>query len=338
MNREERIRAVLNKQEPDRIPVSVWMHFSAYDQDPRSLAEYMVEYNETYDFDFIKMMPFGAYTTPDWGAKLDIYCDKYKEVEIAAPGIVCPEDYARLEVLAPTHGSWGKTLQVAQYTSKLVKPNTPFLQTIFAPTTTLKKLAGARMVRDMKEHPALVHQALEVITQTTINFIKANIEAGVSGFFYASQCTDYAVMDDMTFAEFGKPYDLRVIAAFQNETWFNVMHVHGINTMFDTALQYPFPVINWHDRQTTPTLKDAREKTDKVFLGGLREGPSIKGSSLHYDSIMARPGITPADIKAHLDEAINMVGGKGLIVGPGCVADPRTPSEILHAVRAAVER
>lgn len=49
----------------------------------------MVEFNETCDYDFIKMMPFGAYTVSDWGAKLDIYRDKYKEVEIAAPGIEC---------------------------------------------------------------------------------------------------------------------------------------------------------------------------------------------------------------------------------------------------------
>ena len=43
-------------------------------------------------------------------------------------------------------------------------------------------------------------------------------------------------------------------------------------------------------------------------------------------------------IKAHVKEAIDMVGGKGLIVGPGCVADPRSSEENLHAVRAAVER
>ena len=161
MNREERIRAVISGQEPDRIPVSVWMHLSKYDQDPRSLAEAMVEFNETYDFDFIKMMPFGAYTIPDWGAKLDIYCDKYKEVEIAAPGIVVPEDYKGLKVLEPTHGTWGKTLQLAQYMSKYVKPNTPYIQTIFSPATTLKKLAGARMIGDLVACPELVHEALE---------------------------------------------------------------------------------------------------------------------------------------------------------------------------------
>ena len=72
MTREERVRAAVEGREPDRVPVSVWMHISDKDQDSRSLAEAMVEFNEKYDYDFIKMMPFGAYTIPDWGAKLDI--------------------------------------------------------------------------------------------------------------------------------------------------------------------------------------------------------------------------------------------------------------------------
>ena len=51
MNREERIRAVLEGKQPDRVPVSVWMHLSEYDQDSRSLAEAMVAFNEKYDYD-----------------------------------------------------------------------------------------------------------------------------------------------------------------------------------------------------------------------------------------------------------------------------------------------
>ena len=336
MNREERVRAVLEGREPDRIPVSVWMHMSQFDQDPRALAEAMVAFNEAYDYDFIKMMPFGAYTTPDWGAKLDIFCDKYKEVEVAAPGITCLEDYLALEVLPATYGTWGKTLQLAQWVKKLAKPNTPYLQTIFSPMTTLKKLAGARVFQDMLEHPEVVHHALEVITETTIGFVKANIQVGVSGFFFATQCATYDLMTDLLYAEFCKPYDLRVINAYKDETWFNVMHIHGSNIMFDTAVKYPLPVMSWHDRQGGPTLKEARERCDKVFLGGLREGPSIAGTALQYDSIMAKEGVAPQEIKEHIQEAIDMVDGKGLMVGPGCVADPHSPEENLRAVREAV--
>ena len=337
MNREERIRAVLAGEQPDRIPVSVWMHLSEKDQDPRSLAEAMVEMNRKFDYDFIKMMPFGAYMVPDWGAKLDIYCNKYQEVEIADTGLKTVEDFYQIEPLPPYYGTWGKTLQMAQWTVKLADANTPCLQTIFSPATSLKKLAGAKMLSLMVEEPEAVHHALQVITQTTVDFVKANIDAGVSGFFFATQCATYDLLNDISFAEFVKPYDMQVINAFKGKTWFNVCHIHGKNIMFDTVAKYPIEVLNWHDRQTGPSLKEAREKTDKVFLGGLREGPEIVGSHLVYDSIMAKDGATPDSIRAHVREAIDMVNGKGFMVGPGCVADPRASDECLMAVRKAVE-
>lgn len=336
MNRKERLQAVINGNEPDRIPVSTWMHFSEHDQDPRSLAEAMVAYNERYDFDFIKMMPFGAYTVPDWGTKLNVYCDKFKEVEITAPAVCELEDYLRIEPLAPTYGTWGKTLQLSQWLSRLVNPNTPYIQTLFSPLTTLKKMTSNRLLQDMKENPGVVHQALSVITETTINFVKANIEAGVSGFFFATQCATYDFITDELFAEFCKPYDYRVINAFKDETWFNVVHIHGGNIMFDTVCKYPCNVINWHDRYTAPNLAEAREKCSKVFMGGLREIPTIIENVLHYESVLADEN--PEFIKNHVREAIAMVNGKGLIVGPGCVVDPRAPEENLRAVRAAVER
>ena len=336
MNRKERLQAVINGYEPDRTPVSTWMHFSEHDQDPRSLAEAMVAYNERYDYDFIKMMPFGAYTVQDWGAKLDVYCDKFKEVEISAPAICELEDYLKIEPLAATHGTWGKTLQLSQWLSKLAKPNTPYIQTIFSPLTTLKKMTSSRLLQDMKENPGFVHQALSAITETTINFVKANIEKGVSGFFFATQCATYDFIDDELFAEFCKPYDYKVINAYKDETWFNVAHIHGANIMFDTVSKYPCNVINWHDRYTSPSLAQAREKCSKVFMGGLREIPTIVGSTLHYESVLAEEN--PEFVKNHVREAIAMVNGKGLIVGPGCVVDPRAPEDNLHAVRAAVEK
>lgn len=340
MTREERIRAVLGGQEIDRVPASVWMHINEFDQDPRSLAEAMVDFNEANDFDFIKMMPFGAYTVADWGAKLDIFCTKYQEVEIAAPGVVDVDDYYRMEVLPATYGTWGKTLQVAQWVSRELekrKTPTPFMQTIFSPFTTLNKLTKNKMFADIVDHPEAVHNALEVITETTINFVKANIEAGVSGFFFATQCATYDLMTDAGYAEFGKPYDLRVINAYKDQTWFNVLHIHGKNTMFETMSKYPLPILNWHDRQDGPTMAEAKKLTDKVFLGGLREGPAIVNGKLVYDSIMAGEGANPASIEAHIHEVMDVMDGKRLLVGPGCVADPRSSEENIRAVRHAVE-
>ena len=56
MYREERVRTALAGKEVDRIPVAAWMHLSAFDKDPISLAEAEVDLTEKYDFDYIKMM------------------------------------------------------------------------------------------------------------------------------------------------------------------------------------------------------------------------------------------------------------------------------------------
>ncbi|NLH00590.1 MAG: uroporphyrinogen decarboxylase, partial [Clostridiales bacterium] len=160
--------------------------------------------------------------------------------------------------------------------------------------------------------------------------------AGVSGFFFATQCATYDYLTDELFAEFCKPYDYKVINSYKDKTWFNVVHIHGANIMFDTVSKYPCNVINWHDRYTSPSLAEAREKSQKVFLGGLREIPTFVGSALHYESVLASE--TPEFIKNHVREAVQMVNGKGLIIGPGCVVDPKAPEENLLAVREAVER
>ncbi|MEE0029319.1 MAG: hypothetical protein U0I99_03955 [Dialister sp.] len=49
MNREERVRAALAGKEVDRVPVAAWMHLSAFDQDPISLAEAEVDLTENLE-------------------------------------------------------------------------------------------------------------------------------------------------------------------------------------------------------------------------------------------------------------------------------------------------
>ncbi len=335
MNREQRIKAALNGQEVDRVPVSAWMHFSEFDQDPIALAKKQVEFNEEFDFDFIKLMPFGTYSIQDWGAEIKIYCHPHHEPIVAAPGIKEIEDYTRLEVFPAHYGTWGKQLQLVQRISKLIKKDTPYVQTIFSPFSTLKKLAGDRLIQDMKENPESVHQALRVITETTKNFVKANVEAGVSGFFLATQNATYNMMNDEEFKEFGMKYDLEVINEYKDLTYFNIIHIHGDNIMFDTIIEnYPLNCINWHDRHTFPSLKEAREKTDKCFLGGIQEVPFFVDGVLNYDSIMARS--SSEEIMKHAKEAIAEVNGRGLILGPGCVVDPKTAKENLKALRESV--
>jgi uroporphyrinogen decarboxylase len=47
---------------------------------------------------------------------------------------------------------------------------------------------------------------------------------------------------------------------------------------------------------------------------------------------------TPQIISRHVEEAVRDAGKKGLILGPGCVADPKTPATNYYAARLSAER
>ena len=153
MNREERVRAALAGKEVDRVPVAAWMHLSQFDQDPISLAEAEVELTEKYDFDYIKMMPFGLYSTQDFGNQITIYCDPHKEPIVKKFAIQSPSDYDAIHAIPALQGTYGKQIEFARELAKRRKAGTPMIQTIFSPFSTLKKMAGDRLLQDMEQYP-----------------------------------------------------------------------------------------------------------------------------------------------------------------------------------------
>lgn len=336
MNREERVRAVVEGNTPDRIPVSVWYHFSKYDQDPVSLAEVEADFVEHYDYDFIKMMPFGNYGIQDFGAKLNIYCQTGKPVTLAAPGIQSIEDYKNLKPISGLQGTYGKQVEFARLLKQKVSPHTPIIQTIFSPLTILHKLTGGKVLDDIKEHPEEVKHALDVITEVTNDFIQYNIEAGVDGFFFATQDARKEIISLEDFRKYGEHYDLQVMDSYVKKTWFNVVHIHGLDVHYkEIFFNYPAAVLNWHDQNTAPSLAKARRMVDTPFLAGIRAATKLVDGKEVRDDIV-KDG-TPEEIIAQIREAIDSIQGKGLMIGPGCVVAQDCSEDNLKAVRKAVE-
>lgn len=325
LSKQERIAAALNFNEVDRIPVGLWLHHPDVDQDPKYLAETQVNFAKKFDLDFIKLTPFGLYGVQDWGCKIRFFGTKYDVPVVEDFGIKDINDWNGLEIFPATYGTLGKQLQLVKHIKKLLKnDDVPFVQTIFSPLTTARKFAGDRVFNDMKENPDIFHNALSVITETTVNFIKANIDAEVSGFFFATQCATADLMTEAEYDEFGAKYDLKLFDVFKDTTFFNIIHIHGNNIMFDKLAGYPGNCINWHDRWVSPSLNEARKITKKCLLGGINENEIfLKGTS--------------DDVRKHIDEAVNSAGTKGFILGPGCVTDPRTPEINYYAARLALE-
>ena len=337
MKKEERIKAALSLREVDRIPVSVWMHYSGVDQDPLSLAKAQVWTAEKYNHDFIKLMPFGLYGVQDWGTKVRISSVKGDPPEVLEYAVQSAEDWKKIDVLPGTYGAYGNQVLLARYVSKFVDNEIPFVQTIFSPLTTARKMAGDRILVDMKENPELLKQALQAITDTTINFVRENINAGVSGFFFATQCCNSTYMSEDEYREFGLAFDSQVVDSYKDITYFNIGHLHGENGMFKLFDELGHTAVNWHDRWCRPSMREARELSGKCFVGGLRE-------CAVYDEkrgVMVPSPLengTEEEIYQHVKEAVDGAGKRGLILSPGCCASQFVGEYQLNALRQAVEK
>ncbi len=324
MTKKERVIAAINKQEVDRVPFSIWYHLPHVDQDPVQLAELQIKQAHSYDLDFIKMMPFGNYGAQDFGLSVDFYCTKTQPAVERKFAIDNVNQWKEIEPLPGCFGSHGKQLMLARQIQKQLKgEDIPYVQTIFSPLTTAKKLAGPRIFEDLRTNPEYVHQALQAITETTIDFVKLNIEAGVAGFFFATQCANKEWLTVSEYDEFGVKYDLEVINAYKDITYFNIVHIHGDNTMFEKIAQYPCNCINWHDRWASPNMYEARKISDKCFLGGINEKFLSK--------------VNAEEIYDHIREGALEAGLTGLMITPGCVAELETPEVNFYAARLAVE-
>ena len=324
MTHRQRIEAVLAFRETDRIPYSMWMHFPNRDRNPRRLAELSLELQRRYDLDFIKFMPFGLYTTVDYGIDLDVFPGFNTPPVAHKPLVEKVEDWDGIRFMSGTEGEYAIVLEAQRILSTMTEERVPFLQTVFSPMTTAAKMCSPEtLVKHIAQDPVRVHRVLEMITAATLRFVKASLSLGADGFYFATQMSTTDVIDRATHEAFVKHYDLQVLNAVRGATWFNVLHIHGANAMLRDMQDYPVQALSWHDRDDGPSMDEVRTYSDKVFIGGMSWGKNWLGK-------------TDAEVVAEVREVAARQGGKGIILGPGCIIDPATPPERLDLVRKTV--
>jgi uroporphyrinogen decarboxylase len=147
------------------------------------------------------------------------------------------------------------------------------------------------------------------------------LDAGADGFFFASQWIRAAFCSREQYQEFGLTYDLEVLEAVGHRSRVTILHLHGTDVYFDLVDEYPVDALSWHDRETPPSLAEARRRTDCAFITGLEP-------ALLHDG-------PPEAVTAQALDAIRQTEGRGLILAPACVIPPEAPEAHLQAVAAA---
>lgn len=319
----ERIQACLKGEQTDRTPVALWRHFPVDDQNPELLAAATLHFQNNYDFDIVKVTPASSFAVKGWGVEDKWMDDTEGSRRYTKRVIHDPADWEKLTVLDPTSPHLAGQLACLRLIRQNLSPETPVIQTIFNPLSQAKNLAGNEvLLAHIRKHPEAVLKGLETIAETTAKFIEAAIETGIDGVFYAVQHAQASMVSLDEYKSFSLPYDQQVLKSTE-DLWCNMIHLHGKDIYFSLMRLFNFQIVNWHDRETFPSLAEAQSLFKGTLCGGLRQ-----------DSLVLE---NQAKIKEEAMDAIQKSKGRKFILGTGCVVPISASHGNLIAARKSVE-
>jgi uroporphyrinogen decarboxylase len=322
--KRERLQAAIEGEVADRPAVALWRHFPVDDQDPKALAEATAAFQRDFDFDFIKVTPASSFCVRDWGVEDEWRGSTEGTREYSRRVIHDLNDWRKLKVLDPESGALNDQLRCLELLRQEVGSEVPIIQTIFSPLAQAKNLAGQKVLFEhLHRDPELVEGGLNAITQSVLAFIDSARSHVIDGIFYAIQHASYEFFDQQSYARFGETYDQEILAVTE-DFWLNVLHLHGESLMFDLADKYPVQVVNWHDRETWPDLEEGKNRTAAAVCGGISRETMVFGD--------------PQSIVHEAKEAIDsMKGGRGFILGTGCVVPVIAPRVNIKIARDVID-
>ncbi|HXH22667.1 MAG TPA: uroporphyrinogen decarboxylase family protein [Dehalococcoidia bacterium] len=324
MQKRERVRAALAGQPVDHVPMSFWGHDYLREWSPRGLADAMLEPFFRYDWDYMKVNPRATYYAEAWGARYKPSNDSTRGPELIQRPLNSAADLARVVRVSGVDGPFAEQLEALMLIRGEIG-GADFIQTVFSPLSVLGYLAGRdlEMVRGwMKSDREAVHHALSNLTETLSDYGRECLHAGASGIFFAT--TDWATTDNLSrelYAEFGRPYDLEVLSAVEMAE-FNVLHVCRAHNMIEDMLDYPVRAFHWADREPgNPSLVELAGRVEQAVMGGVSQQTIAEGSI--------------QEVEREVREAVEAMGGRRVLIAPGCSISPRTPPQNLEAAARA---
>ncbi|HKI56232.1 MAG TPA: uroporphyrinogen decarboxylase family protein [Trueperaceae bacterium] len=305
MTRRERFLTAVRGGEPDRPPVSVWLHFASEHLPPERVAELHLAYQRAYDWDFVKVM--NDYRLP-----------------LGRQAPASAEALQAVAAIAPDREPLTTQLEVIRRLREALGPEVPIVETLFDPLQTLLRSAGGSVLALVRQEPAAARRALEAVAETLRGYLGAAREAGADGVFYSLNWAtrpEAGGLEDREFRSLIEPLDRSLLEAAEGMV--RIGHVHGVDLDFRRVADLPLEAFNWSHRHTAPSLAEARELTGRAVIGGIDE--------------IAFASQTLGEAELGIRRAVAETGRQGLLIGPGCTVPPDTPQRLLLGVRRMVE-
>jgi len=337
-NKKQRFQAILAGELADRPIVSAWRHFIDQEQSAKALAGAMLDFQQRYDWDFVKINPRATYYQEIWGNTYNYAAYESVLPKLTEYVVHGPSDLERIREQARNVGPILEQLEATRLVRNALGSETPIIQTLFSPLTVLALLAGHNPYPGYVAHPdrsasslhALiaqnsdgVHAALKEIAVTLAEYVTELADAGADGIFYSIMgLGNEESFSRSDYEAYGRPYDLIVLEALGDKA--SILHTCGPASNPDRFADYPVSAIHWADRaKGNPSLQaSANWIGKKAVVGGVSEHlfGTDQSEQVHAEAV----------------DAIQSLQGRPFILAPGCGVPLETSDSTLRALKAAI--
>jgi len=243
-----------------------------------------------------------------------------------------PRDWESLPELEPSAPHLAAQLACLRQIRAGLGPNVPVLQTIFNPLSQAKNLAGGEtLITHIRKYPEALSKGLETIAKSTQRFVEAVLETGIDGVFYAIQHAQAGLLTLDEYKTFGIPFDHKTLEP-ASDLWCNLLHLHGSDIYFEIVSEFSFQIVNWHDRDTPPSLAEAIQTSEVLKTSEVSRSFTVCGG-LGRDTLVYRG---QDEVRAEARDAIAQTEGQRLILSTGCVVPIIAPHGNIMAARKSV--
>lgn len=291
MNKVDRIKAVIDGREPDKIPAGFWFHYNSK-MTTEEMANAHLDLYEKTDMDIVKIMQ--DYPYPIVGEIKTIH------------------DWDKVKLLGTDTKEYKKLEEVIKRIADKLKGEAMIFQTMFGPFKAASMAFGDEVVMNhAKENPVVVANAINRIGEVMAEWADKYLDAGADGIYYSAQFAEVGRFTKQEWEQLVKPSDLKVLnVAANRDNKYNILHICGepdynFEVHVDRFYNYPGDLINWSVKDNHYSLERGRDLFDRAILGGLNN----KGNILTG---------TEEDIRKEVRNIIDTFGNKGLMIGADC--------------------
>ncbi|MEA4871012.1 MAG: uroporphyrinogen decarboxylase family protein [Christensenella sp.] len=334
----KRVRAVLNGELPDRVPVipqgfmfcaaNCGMHIGEINRDPKKMAESQIRTQEEFGYDGCVIDVDDATLAEACGARALFRKDGVAIIDEEHPALEDLRDIDSLKL--PDPYSSGRLPEWLETTKRIMDAIGDHVFVMGradqGPFDLLCLLRGAQefMMDLITEEPEVIHHALEWTTKAHIIFANAMLEIAHS----TSMGDSYAgpnLVSPATYKTFALPYEQQVVQAVQTKGRPYSIHICGNTTKIIDQMALTGSKILEVDWQMDLGEARAAVPDHVVLMGNIDPSdPLVQG--------------TPEDVGRKAREIIEKTKGRGLILSSGCAIGANTPPANIAAMVAAAKK